>query len=286
MEESFLDTLHVSNESKKGPFFLILYGKPCVGKSGMCINAPDPFYVSLESGTDWIPAPKFVDKTGEPIHAKTIDEVFQMLSWLLKASNRAKLEKPVKTVVLDSAGFMQKMIYDDVVLKHPFTEGKTPKKVESIIDLGFDGMGYPMDYWQRLLVAIAMFKKQGISFILITHSHYINVVSQDGKSYKEIGFELQNYGSYNVQDLLTRACDFCYYLSMTIQTVQIGSGKWAKNAAIGNSTGKTMVTTRSTPLFFAKTRAINENEIPDNYYYGLEDREEVQKQIFNDILNA
>ncbi len=286
MSDDFLSTLHVSSESTKEPFFGIVYGRANVGKTGFCLAAPDPFFVSLESGTDWIPAPKFVGADKRPIHAKTIDQIFQMLGWLLKASNREKLDSPVRTVVIDSLGFMEQMIYDDVLIKHPYTEGKTPKKVESIVDLGFDGMSYPMDYWNRLLSAVKAFKKHNINVILITHSHYINVTSADGKSYKEIGFALQSYGKHNVQELLSRACDWCYYMSMAIETVQVGSGKWAKTAAVGSNTSQVMVTTRQTPLFFAKTRAINEEKIPDQYFYSLEDRKEVQTQIFNDIENA
>ena len=101
-QPSFMDSLHVSSESIKGPFFMIVTGLANVGKTGLCLSAPDPFFVSLESGTDWIPAPKFVDGNKKPIIPKNVDQFFDMLKWLLNKNNRERLDKPVKTVVIDS----------------------------------------------------------------------------------------------------------------------------------------------------------------------------------------
>ncbi len=285
-ETSFLDLLHVSDKSVRKPFFLILYGAANVGKSGACLNAPDPFYVALESGTDWIPAPKFVDAKGRPIAARTVGQVHDMLKWLLNRANREKLERPVKTVILDCLGFFEAMIYEDILLKHPNTSGKDPKIAKSIVDLGYDGMGYAMDYWVELLAMVEAFKKRGINVIFITHSTTANTTSPDGKSYKEIVMALQKYGKYDVPELLQRACDYCYYMSTEVETVKVGAGSWAKNVGTAKGTSRTVVTTRRTSLFFAKTRPINEELIPDNYYYDIYDRNEVQKTIFNDIQTA
>lgn len=285
-ENSFIDSLHVSNESIKSPFFMILYGKANCGKTGMCLNAPNPFFVSLESGTDWVPAPKFVNANKKPILPKTIDQFFDMLKFLMQKNNIEKLDRPVKTVVIDSLGFLETLIYAQIITEHPMTEGKNPQVVESIIDLGYDGMGYAIDYWQKLLSAVKRFKQLGLNVILITHSAYFNMTSPSGKSYKEIGMELQIYGKHNVPALLQRACDYCYYMSTEIETVEQGKGSWAKNVALGTHTSKTLITTRPTALFFAKTRTINEKDIPDTYIYDIFDRDEVQQQIFNDILKG
>ena len=285
-ELSFLDSLNVSNKSVRKPFFLILYGAANVGKSGMCLNAPSPFFVALESGTDWLPAPKFVNGKGEPIAARTVDQAYDMLKWLLNRKNRDTLASPVETVIFDSLGFFEAMIYSDIIKKYPLTTGKNPVQVKSIVDLGYDGMGYAIDYWQRLLSAVESFKKQGINVIFITHSTTANTTSPDGKSYKEIVMALQKYGKHDVPELLARACDYCYYMSSEIETTKVGAGTWAKNVATAGNTSRTVITTRRTSLFFAKTRPINEELIPDNYYYDIYDRNDVQKQIFNDILFA
>lgn len=283
---SFIDSLHVSSESIKGPFFMILYGPANCGKSGMCLNAPDPFYVSLESGTDWIPAPKFTAANKRPILPENVDQFFDMLNWIGKSSNRKKLDQPVKTIVIDSLGFFETLVYERVIQDHPMTEGKKPKKVESIVDLGYDGMGYTMDYWHRLLAAVKQFKARGLNVIMITHSAYINVTAPSGQSYKELAMALQIYGKHNVVELLSRACDYCYFMNSETEIVQVGKGTWSKNVAVGTHSSATIVTTRKTPLFFAKTRPIDETKIPDVYLYDLDSRADIQKQIFNDILEA
>ncbi|MFA5166765.1 MAG: AAA family ATPase [Candidatus Paceibacterota bacterium] len=283
-DDSFLDSLQVASEPIKRPFLGVIYGEGGTGKTGACMYAPDPFYVSVEAGTDWIPAPKFVDANGRSIIAQTSEQLFQMIGWLCKKANIEKIDKPVKTVIIDSLGFAERLFYNDIVLNHPFTDAKEPKPVKTIIDLGYDGQGFAMDYWHRLLTGCEQLRKRGFNVILITHAAWANENSEGGKTYKKKEMALQVYGRHNVPELLKRSSDFVYFMSSEIMTSTVGAGKWTKNLGT-NSEAETVIHTRPTSLFYAKTRSIDGSNIPDAYSFTVETRKEVCTQMFNDIIN-
>ena len=278
---SFLDEIKVSSAPINSPYFLTIYGDGGIGKSGLCLSARDPFYVSIDPyGADWIPAPKFIGNDGKVYFPKTSEELLDMTKLLLKKSFVDSLEKPVGTVIIDGLGFAQRLFYKDIVEKNPFTTTKEPKKVESIVDLGYDGQGMVMQYWERLLNMVHPFKKRGINVIFITHSIKVNDTSPSGDTYKRIDMELQAYGNHNVPGLLKKECDAIYYMSGEVNTIT----KNRKTSADGRNTSQLMVSTRQTSLFYAKTRpGINEERIPDSYYFDASSRSSVATQIFNDL---
>jgi hypothetical protein len=281
---NFLSSLKVSNSVTRRPYFMVIYSAGGVGKTGLCLYSQDPFYVGFEPGIDWVPSQKFVDNNGLAIIPKDVDQAYDMIKWLIPSSNRDALEKPIRTVVIDSLGFFQDLVYADIVAKNPFTKGKEPKKVTCIQDLGYDGMGMAMSYWDRLLKAVDVLQSKGLNVIMITHSHRVNVTGESGESYKIIDMDLQSYGSYSVPELLKRRADWVYYLTNEVSTVTTGTGNRSKTSAIGNSTAQMRVQTRASSLAFAKCRPEKEENIPDFYYLSAFDREEVATKIFNDII--
>lgn len=278
---SFLDSIKVSSEPVKSPYFLTLYGDGGIGKSGLCLSARDPFYISIDPfGADWLPAQKFIGNDGKVYTPQSVSELFDMVKLLMKKDFVSTLEKPVGTVIIDGLGFAQRLFYKDIIEKNPYTTTKEPKKVESIIDLGYDGMGMAIEYWERLLAMVPHFKKRGMNVIFITHSIRVNDTSPSGDTYKRIDMELQAYGQYNVPGLLKKECDAIYHMSGEVNTVT----KNRKTMADGRNTNQLVVSTRQTSLFYAKTRpGIDENRIPDAYYFDASSRADVAKQIFNDL---
>lgn len=292
-QSSFLSNLSATKGSIDRPWTGIFYGEGGCWKTGTASIAPDTFFLAVENGVDWVEDSLFfketyIDEHGEQKQRayvpKTSDEFFLMLRELCKKSYRQSLPHPIKTVVIDSLGFLQPLFYNDIVSKNPFTKASEPKEVKSIIDLGYDGMGMAMAYWNKLLTMCTVLNNKGINVLLITHSEKINNSTKDGRQYKEIGFALQRYGAYNVQELLSRHVDFVYFFDFETMTSTHGKGNRAKTMANGTTEANVVVSTRQTSLFYAKKREKKGKNTPDSYELNAENRDEVSKQIFNDLI--
>jgi hypothetical protein len=285
-ELSFIDSLEVSSEKVERPTLGILYGASGQGKTGLCLNADHPFYVALEDGVSWLPTraqrfTKIVNGKRITVIPKSVDHVWDMLKWLMKKENIAKLEHPVKTIVIDSIGFFEPLNEMDVVQKHPFTAGKSPKPVSCIADLNYDGRIYAMDNWKKLLtVCKLMMSKCGYNIILLAHSARVNDTLENGDSVKVIDLGLMKYGDADVPTLLKRDADWVAYLSSEVNTIKRGEGNRSKTIVTGTTAVESIIHLRATSLFYAKVRSEYEDEIPDAMYYSRENREEVAKEFF------
>jgi hypothetical protein len=286
---SFMDSLEVSSGSINRPTLGIIYSFAGAGKTGLCLHAENPFYVALENGVDWIPEPaqkftKTVNGKRVTILPRTIDQFWDMLKWLMKSENTAKLPHPIKTVVIDSLGFFEALNEIDVIQKHPSTGGKEPKPVTCIADLNYDGRVFAMDNWRKLLTVCKMLRdKCGYNVILITHAHRVNTTAENGDSYKIIDMELMSYGNCNVPALIKKDADWCAYLSSEVNTIKRGEGQRLKTLANGTTLSESVLHVRSTSLFYAKVRSSNEKSIPDAYFFNYENRESVAKKFFADM---
>lgn len=284
---SFLNDLNETNEAIKSPWFGVLYGPPGCGKSELAKYAPRPFFIAIEKGVEKIQnVGKFIDSEGKLKIPATFDEAVEALMYKLKNPG------DYKTIVLDSGGFLDKLIVNDIILKHPtYTvkgEDGKPKhiEVESISDYTFgDGFSKAERYWERIVNAANVFIKKEINFLVIAHSVNKNAVSPDGEDYRKIKLDLLEWSNYSVPNLLYKSCDWMYFMRSEIQTVKRkGAFGGSKTVAI-NSESKhpeIIVYTRSGNAFDAKARAININNIPNHYDIDIGDPETC-KVIFNDL---
>lgn len=256
--------------AQKAPYLGILYGAGGTGKSWLASYAEEPLFLSIEPGTNLIPAKKIKTRP------TNIEQVFDMMRYVLK-------NQPCKTLVLDSLGFLEPMIYADVIEKNPTTEGKSPKPVLSIADYGF-GRGYAkaMDYWQKLLKGVDALNDKGISVIAITHSHYKNIPTEDGETYKFTDMALQSFGDYSVPELLKRRADWVLYVESKVKTRTVKNKFGGEKVIPFGQEPSLLVHTRATSQFFAKIRAADMNAVED--YYEINPREpETYKALFEAI---
>jgi hypothetical protein len=288
-KQSFIDSLEVSSGSINRPTLGVIYSYPGQGKTGICLYAENPFFIALENGVDWLPEPaqkftKNINGKRVTVIPKSVDQVWDMLKWLMKSENVAKLPHPVKTVVIDSLGFFEALNEIDVVQKHPVTIGKDHKPVNCIADLNYDGRVYAMNNWKKLLtVCRLMMDKCGYNVILVAHANRFNVTSESGDSYKVIDMDLMKYGNCDVPALIKKDADYVAYLSSEVNTIKRGDGIRAKTLANGSTLVESILHIRATSLYFAKVRSNKEQEIPDAYFFNYENREEVAKKFFADM---
>ena len=260
----------------KAPYFGVIYGTGGVGKTWLASYAEDPLFIPLEAGTNLVPAKKFDKKP------KDIDEFFGAIKYLLANPTLCK------TAVIDSGGFLETLIYADVILKHPtIGEGNKAKQVTSIGDYGY-GHGYAnaMDYWQKLLKGVDALQNKGMNVIFITHSHLISVPTDGGDSYKMHGMALQKFGSSDVPELMRRRSDWCLFMQSNVKTGKVKNQfGGSRTVAMAGSRPDVIVHTRATSQFFAKVRAAHEQNVQDYYEIDSNDIDGSSRKIFADLTN-
>lgn len=251
--DEFMESLEVIDGHVDEPYFGVIYGAGGCGKSWLASYAEDAFFIPIEAGTNLIPAKKFNKR---PANA---GQFFQMMKWLIKNPDSAK------TVIIDSAGFLQTIFYADVIANNP-TEGD--KVIKSIGEYGYHrGYALVMPLWERMLAGIDALQAKGINVILITHSTLKTETTEGGDSYKRHDFALQNSNNGDVCELLRRRSDWVLYMESKVKTRKVANefGGKAKTVAIAGSRPTVIVHTRATSSFYAKVRARDENTIEDSY---------------------
>ena len=275
-------TLNVGSGQSKRAKIVVVTGEPGVGKTGMCLTAESPFFVTFDPGNDWHNGKMFKTEQGTALIPHTVDDAFEMLAWCTKKANIE--ENEIKTVVVDSLSQFQNLVYADIVLKHPvYTEHKEQKPTKSITDLGYDGRGYAMDYFNRIIAFGERMKERGVNVIFITHSEKVKAVTDSNNDVKVWDIGLQIYGQHNVAALFKKQADFVYHLYAERTGTTKGAGMFQKTSAEGQSTSQVIVQTRETSLRYAKTRAIDESSIPDFYMMDSTNRAEIRAEIFKQI---
>lgn len=291
MADIDFNNLTIGNCQSNTPWFGVLYGAGGCGKTGIAKNAPGCFFVALEDGVEWTGAKTFLDANGKTVIAKDVNQVSQMLVYLYK--NRVELQgnihgtnkkqnTPIKTIVIDNVSVFQDLVYADVIAKHP-TYGKKELKTECIADLGYDGTAYVMPYFTKFIAQCQYLKSAGYNVLVICHAVLANGANtDDGKQSKSFQMALQVYGQNDVPSMFKRSADFVYYVASEAITSTTGSGDWKRTVGT-NSEVNTLVYTRETSLFYAKTRVVNMQKIPNSYTFNNQNADEVAAQIFNNL---
>ena len=147
---SMLENIRRGRESK--PPRILAYGVEGVGKSTFAAAAPNPIFVQTEDGLGEIDTAKF------PL-AQTLDEVFTCLKALAEESH------DFQTVVLDSADWLERLIWDRVC------QDFGVRSIEKA-DGGY-GKGYvhALTYWRQIVGLLNTLRdKRGMIVIVIAHS--------------------------------------------------------------------------------------------------------------------
>lgn len=146
------------------PLKVVLYGDPGVGKSTFASDAPEPIFIPTEDGTDQLDVARFE-------RPATLTEVLGYLEWLATA------EHPHKTVVLDTAGGIERLVWAHVC--------KAASK-SNIEEFGY-GKGYvaAIDGWRLVLAALERCQKEkSLHVVILDHAAARNHKRPDTDQFK------------------------------------------------------------------------------------------------------
>lgn len=247
------------------PDFLLIFGTDSVGKSSFGAGAPNPIFLEIESGSNFLDVARF------PV-VKNFKEVQANISFLTTE------EHDFKTLVVDSLDWLEPLVWARVC---------DEQKVKSIEECGY-GKGYvfALSIWQEFISSLKLLRsKRNMNIVLIAHSHIkpFNDPSQPA-AYDRFMLKLNDKASA----LFREAVDAVFFA--TFETFVKSDGN-KKAKAFGD--GRRVIYTERRPAWDAKNRMGLPFEMPLSWASYVEaksaskpDNLKVIKQDIEDLIEA
>ena len=160
----------VQHGREQSPPRIIIYGPEKIGKSTFASCAPDTVFIRTEDGLDQIDCAKL------PL-CKSYGQFIEQIGML------AQDDHQFKTLAIDSADWLQKLVYADVCLQG---------KKSSIEDFGYGkGPVFALKNWKEVLDGLDYLRSErGMRHILIAHSKIEKFSDPDGSTYDRYSLAL------------------------------------------------------------------------------------------------
>lgn len=216
----------VQTGTRLAPPRIFLYATHGIGKSTFAASAPNPIFVCTEDGLGSINTSSF------PL-AKSSGDVMDALGVLYTEDH------DYKTVVLDSADWLENLLVQEIETKHDAKE------------LAY-GKGALMlaEKWRTVLDGFnALRNDKGMSVILIGHTEIKRFDSPETDPYDRYQPKLQARASALVQEWAD-AVLFANYKTV-VKKEEVG---FNKQVSRGLSSGERLLYTQETPAYLAKNR--------------------------------
>ena len=238
---SMLESIQTGRENR--PPRLMVYGQEGVGKSTLGASAPDAIFVQTEDGLGEINCHKF------PL-AKSFDEVLAELTALRDEDHK------YKTVVIDSADWLERLIWDRVCSDFGV------RSIEKA-DGGY-GKGYvhAVGYWRTVVSMLDELRnKRGMIVIIIAHSKVERFEDPENTAYDRYAPRLHKAAT----GLLCEWADAVMFATKRFRVNKENAGFAGERgiaAPIGSNGGERILRTVGGPACIAKNRFGLPGEIP------------------------
>jgi len=239
---SLLESITRGKENK--PPRIFLYGQEGVGKSCTAAQAPNPIFIQTEDGLDEINTAKF------PL-AKSLNDVLNALAALRDEQH------DFQTVVLDSADWLERLIWDKVC------QDFGVRSIEKA-DGGY-GKGYvhALTYWRQIVSLFNDLRNvRGMIVIVIAHSKVERFEDPENAAYDRYTPRLHK----SATSLLCEWVDAVLFATKRFRvSKEQGTGFQGDRAiatAIGADGGERILRTVGSPACIAKNRFNLPAEIP------------------------
>lgn len=221
---SLLSQIITSPQNK--PPRIFMYGVHGIGKTTFGAKAPNPIMICTEEGAEQLSVARFPLSTSS-------DEVLSCLRTLYKEPHE------YKTVVIDTADWLEDMIAAELVKKH------------SAADLSFGkDSGLAMERMAEVLVALNYLRdKRSMTSIIVAHSEVRRFDSPMTEPYDRYQPKLMK----PVSALLQEWADVVLFATydVTVKKEKVGFNQEVRR---GMSSGERVMYTEERPAYLAKNR--------------------------------
>ncbi len=238
---SLMDTIRTGRRQR--PPRILLYGTEGIGKSTTAAGAPNPIFIPTEDGLDQIDCASF------PL-AKSLADVESAIGALYTD------EHEFQTVVIDSADWLERLIWDDLCEKYG---------VDSIekVDGGYSkGYTHALTPWRRLLDGLnALRNQRGMAVILLAHAKVEKFEDPEASAYDRYSPRLHKHATA----LIDEWCDAVLFATRKIITKTEDAGfnrKRTTAAGLGTDGGERILRCVGSPACIAKNRYSLPAELP------------------------
>jgi len=234
----------ISQGATSTPPRMIVYGVEGIGKTSLAAAAPDAIFIQTEDGLGVIDVPHF------PL-AKTYEDVIEAMSSLATEDHK------YKTLVVDSLDWLENLVWQHTLTKHPTNE--KGHAVNHIDDYGFGkGYGIALDYWLDFIKALNYLRdEKGMAVILVAHSEVKRFDDPSSEPYDRYQVKLHKGASAKVREW----ADCILFTNYRVATTQSDQGFGNKKTrAIGS--GERLLYTEERPAFQAKNRYAMPADMP------------------------
>lgn len=218
----------------------VVYGTHGVGKSSFAAQAPNPVFIQTEEGLDAL------DVTAFPL-ARSYEEVMEAIQSLYSEDHE------FKTVVLDSADWLEKLIFKQVAVNN---------KVANIEDIGYGkGYGFAVDLWHNIMEGFDLLRNEkNMGVIMLAHTQVKRYDDPLTDSYDRYMLDLHKSGA----SIISEWCDLLMFANYRVPTVKSDLGfNQKKTRAVG--VGERMLYTQERPGWVAKSRWPLPDTLPLDY---------------------
>jgi hypothetical protein len=173
---------HIHSGRRHSPPRFVVYGIEGIGKSTWAAGAPKPIFLPTEDGLDQIDCDSF------PL-ATTFDDITAALSVLLQE------EHDYGTIVIDSADWMERLIWDKLCQQYGVTS------IEKV-DGGYArGYTHALTHWRGVLNDLdTLRKRRGMAVIVLAHAKVEKFEDPEHSSYDRYSPRLHKHATAMVTE--------------------------------------------------------------------------------------
>lgn len=206
---------------------IVLHGPQGIGKTTFCASMDAPVFIPTEDGLAGVDVQAF------PL-ATDLSQVKEALASLA--------DSDFKTIVIDSADWLEALIHKQVCKEH---------SKENIETFGY-GKGYTLalQHWRELLRILDWYRaERGMAVVLIAHSEIRRFDSPDTESYDRYGVKLHKTASA----LMVEWADIVAFANWLVITSETDTGFGSKRVR-GHGNGQRVLHLEERPSHIAKSR--------------------------------
>lgn len=230
----------ISKGKKDRPRRTVLYGVHGIGKSTWASKWPNPVFVPTEDGIGDLDVASF------PL-CKSLEDAWRPVMWL-----GGEKDHGFKTVVIDSADWLELLIYDAIEKKH----GK------AVQDIGYQaGYAEAADKFRGFLKSLDCCRDSGIHCLLLAHCDSVKHEPPDGSSYSRYAPKMHKRISSIVQEWADEVLFACYEAFTTSKDEGFN-----RQRAVAVGEGKRFLWTTERPSHNAKNRLGLPEQMPFDFF--------------------
>jgi hypothetical protein len=175
----------IETEVKNKPPRIVLHGIHGIGKTKFAAHAPKPIFILTEDGLDEIKKSVDFEIASFPL-AKNYDSVTEYIRMLIEDDH------DFKTVVLDTADWLEKLIWSKVCEDHG---------VSSIEDIGWaKGYKFAMRHWGKIIDGFNRLRKRGMAIVVLAHNEIKRFNPPDGEGYDRYQIKLHHTAAETLEE--------------------------------------------------------------------------------------